>query len=44
MLRHLGHEDAALNVERAVERDLATRGDKKRSTSEIGAALAGAIK
>ncbi|MFM8961992.1 MAG: 3-isopropylmalate dehydrogenase [Actinomycetota bacterium] len=44
MLRHLGHEDAALDVERAVESDLATRGDKKRSTSEIGAALAGAIK
>jgi len=44
MLRHLGHEDAALDVERAVESDLATRGDKKRSTSEIGTALAGAIK
>jgi 3-isopropylmalate dehydrogenase len=44
MLRHLGHEDAALDVERAVESDLATRGDKKRSTSEIGVALAGAIK
>jgi len=44
MLRHLGHEDAALDVERAVESDLATRGDKKRSTTEIGAALAGAIK
>lgn len=44
MLRHLGHEDAALDVERAVESDLATRGDKKRSTSEIGTELAGAIK
>ena len=44
MLRHLGHEDATLDVERAVESDLATRGDKKRSTSEIGTALAGAIK
>ena len=44
MLRHLGHDEAALDVERAVETDLATRGDKKRSTSEIGSTLAGAIK
>ena len=44
MLRHLGHDEAALDVERAVETDLATRGDKKRSTSEVGIALAGAIK
>ena len=44
MLRHLGHDEAALDVERAVEKDLATRGDKKRSTSEIGSTLAGAIK
>ena len=43
MLRHLGHDEAALDVERAVETDLATRGDKKRSTSEIGSTLAGAI-
>ena len=44
MLRHLGHDEAALDVERAVETDLATRGDKKRSTSEIGSTLAEAIK
>ncbi len=44
MLRHLGHDEAALDVERAVESDLASRGDTKRSTSEVGAALAGAIK
>ena len=44
MLRHLGHEDAALDIERAVESDLSTRADKRRSTNEIGAALAGAIK
>jgi 3-isopropylmalate dehydrogenase len=44
MLRHLGHDEAALDVERAVENDLATRGDNKRSTSEIGSTLAGAIK
>lgn len=44
MLRHLGHDEAALDVERAVETDLATRGDKRRSTSEIGSTLAEAIK
>lgn len=44
MLRHLGHDDAAIDVERAVESDLSSRGDKKRSTSEVGTALAGAIK
>ena len=44
MLRHLGHDAAALDVERAVESDLATRGESKRSTSEVGTALAGAIK
>jgi 3-isopropylmalate dehydrogenase len=43
MLRHLGHDDAALDVERAVESDLANRGDVKRSTSEVGAALVGAL-
>jgi 3-isopropylmalate dehydrogenase len=44
LLRHLGHEDAAKAVEDVVATDLATRGDKKRSTGEIGSALAGAIK
>jgi 3-isopropylmalate dehydrogenase len=44
MLRHLGHDDAALDVERAVENDLAKRGDTKRSTSEVGTALVGALK
>jgi len=44
LLRHLGHEDAAKAVEDVVATDLATRGDKKRSTGEIGSTLAGAIK
>jgi 3-isopropylmalate dehydrogenase len=44
MLRHLGHDQAALDVERAVESDLSTRGEAKRSTSEVGTALVGAIK
>ena len=44
MLRHLGHDEAAQDVERAIVSDLATRGDSKRSTSEVGTDLAGAIK
>ena len=44
MLRHLGHDDAALDIERAVEKDLLTRGDSKRGTMEIGDALAGAVR
>ena len=43
MLRHLGHDQAAQDVERAVENDLSSCGEAKRSTSEVGAALAGAI-
>jgi len=43
LLNHLGLSDAARDVERAVEADLLTRADKKRSTSEIGDALAKAL-
>jgi 3-isopropylmalate dehydrogenase len=39
MLNHLGQTQAASDVESAVAKDLAARGDKKRSTSEIGDAL-----
>ncbi len=39
MLDHLGFSDAARDVERAVAADLLARGDKKRSTSEVGDAL-----
>ena len=39
MLNHLGQTKAAADVESAVAKDLASRGDKKRSTSEIGDAL-----
>jgi 3-isopropylmalate dehydrogenase len=39
MLDHLGLYDAAADVEAAVAKDLATRGDKRRSTVEIGDAL-----
>jgi 3-isopropylmalate dehydrogenase len=44
MLDHLGFSDAARDVERVVEQDLLTRRTTKRSTSEIGSALAGAVK
>lgn len=44
MLRHLGQDSAAQDVEKAVEKDLASRGVAKRSTVEVGKALAEAIK
>lgn len=43
MLRHLGHDDAATNVEKAVEKDLLARGNSRRSTSQVGDALVGAL-
>jgi 3-isopropylmalate dehydrogenase len=39
MLNHLGQTQAANEVEEAVAKDLLNRGEKKRSTSEIGDAL-----
>jgi 3-isopropylmalate dehydrogenase len=44
LLSHLGLQEAAADVERAVAADLLARGDKKRSTSEVGSALADAVK
>jgi 3-isopropylmalate dehydrogenase len=43
MLEHLGQKGAARDIEHAVAADLAQRGEQKRSTSEIGAALALAL-
>ena len=43
MLNHLGEIKAANDVESAVARDLASRGDKKRSTTEIGQALVAGV-
>jgi len=40
LLDHLGETELAKSVEQAVAKDLAQRGDKKRSTTEIGEALA----
>ena len=39
MLNHLGLTDAARDVEAAVATDLLNRGDTKRSTTDVGAAL-----
>jgi 3-isopropylmalate dehydrogenase len=39
MLDHLGLSQAARDVEAAVAKDLASRGDAKRSTTEVGDAL-----
>ena len=43
LLKHLGEDKAANDVESAVARDLASRGDKKRSTTEIGQALVAGV-
>lgn len=40
MLDHLGEKEAAKKIEMAVAKDLAIRGTAKRSTSEIGDAIA----
>jgi 3-isopropylmalate dehydrogenase len=40
LLDHLGHAEAAAQVEAAVSRDLAARGTDARSTEQIGDALA----
>ncbi len=44
MLHHLGLTQAAQDIERVVAADLLTRGSSTRTTSEIGSALAGALK
>ncbi|MHA7171820.1 3-isopropylmalate dehydrogenase [Arthrobacter monumenti] len=43
LLEHLGHTDAATRVQKAVESDIASRGTKPRSTSEIGDAVLAAL-
>ena len=44
MLAHLGHLDAATEIAAAVTKDLENRGTTKRSTAEVGTALAEALK
>ncbi len=43
MLDHLGEQEAAMAVEKAVTEDLATRGDAARSTSVVGDDLVGRL-
>lgn len=43
LLDHLGLDEAARDVEKAVATDLSTRGDKKRSTREVGDAILKAL-
>ncbi len=43
LLEHLGLTEEAARVERAAVADIASRGTAKRSTSEIGDAIAGAV-
>lgn len=43
LLDHLQLADAAARVRSAVEADLASRGDAKRSTSEVGDAIAASL-
>jgi 3-isopropylmalate dehydrogenase len=43
MLRHLGLDKAAADVERAVEQDILQRGSTKRSTKEVGDSLVKAL-
>ncbi|MBA1835782.1 3-isopropylmalate dehydrogenase [Corynebacterium wankanglinii] len=44
MLRFLGDDDNASRIEDAVERDVATRGDAKVRTAEVGDRIAAALK
>lgn len=43
LLDHLGEGDAAARVDRAVENYLATRGNERRATSEVGELIAAAL-
>ena len=43
LLSHTGHTDASARITAAVEADLASRGAAKRSTSDIGDAIAAAV-
>ncbi len=43
LLAHLGEADAATRVDRAVETYLASRGDERLSTSEVGARIAAGL-
>ncbi len=44
MLAHLGHDAAAAEISAAVTKDLESRGSTKRTTAQVGTALAEAVK
>ncbi|MGV0602706.1 isocitrate/isopropylmalate family dehydrogenase, partial [Mycolicibacterium pulveris] len=43
LLSHVGEHDAAARVDKAVEHHLATRGDDKLSTTQIGERIAASL-
>ena len=43
MLSHVGEDDAAARVDKAVEQHLATRGDEKLSTTQVGERIAASL-
>ncbi|MBP1820471.1 3-isopropylmalate dehydrogenase [Mycobacterium sp. OAE908] len=43
LLSHVGEHDAAARIDKAVEQHLATRGDQKMSTSEVGERIAAGL-
>ncbi|MGX9790720.1 3-isopropylmalate dehydrogenase [Mycobacterium sp. MMS18-G62] len=43
LLAHIGDDDAAARVDKAVEQHLATRGDEKMSTSQVGDRIAASL-
>ncbi|MGJ9422840.1 3-isopropylmalate dehydrogenase [Aeromicrobium sp. CF3.5] len=43
LLEHLGHDDAAAQVAKAVEADIADRGVESRSTEQVGEAIIGRL-
>jgi 3-isopropylmalate dehydrogenase len=43
LLAHVGEDDAAARVDKAVEHHLATRGDEKLSTAQVGDRIAASL-
>jgi 3-isopropylmalate dehydrogenase len=43
LLSHVGEDDAATRVDKAVEQHLATRGDEKLSTTQVGDRIAASL-
>jgi 3-isopropylmalate dehydrogenase len=43
LLAHVGDDDAAARVDKAVEQYLATRGDETRSTTQVGDRIAASL-